>query len=112
MHADILRLDSADPAVTAEMQLARGGARFILTAGVAEPSTQTLPRPICLTGLDPAALYRVTLKNPGDAPPQSRGPNALKTGPLVLSGQYLMTQGLLLPVAWPATLWVVEGARL
>jgi len=112
MHADILRLDSADPAVTAEMQLARGGARFILTAGVAEPSTQTLPRAICLTGLDPAARYRVTLKNPGDAPPQSRGPNALKTGPLVLSGQYLMTQGLLLPVAWPATLWVVEGARL
>ncbi|NUB44852.1 alpha-galactosidase [Fertoebacter nigrum] len=112
MQADILRLDQADPAVTAEMQLAQDGARFILTAGVAEMSVQSLPRPIRLTGLDPDVRYRVTLKNPQDAPPQSRGPNALKSGPLELSGRYLMAQGLLLPVAWPATLWVVEGERL
>lgn len=65
-----------------------------------------------LTGLDPQALYLVKLRNPEDLPPQSRGPNALKSGPLTLSGQYLMTRGLLLPVAWPATIWVVEGERL
>ena len=112
MTADILRLDAADPAVTAEMLLAADGSRFILTAGQSETSTQILPRPLRLTGLDPAARYKITLKNPEDAARQSRGPNALKTAPLTLSGQYLMTQGISLPAQWPATIFIVEGTRL
>ncbi len=112
MDADILRLDSADPAVVAEMQLARDGGRFVLFAGQAEASAQILSRPLRLTGLDPAAVYRVGLRNPEDAPPQSRGPVALKAGPLMLTGRYLMSRGLTLPLAWPATMWVVEGRRL
>lgn len=112
MAGRILRLDSADPTVTAEMQLAKDGGRFVLFAGQNAQTVQILPRPLRLTGLDPAARYRITLRNPGDKPPQSRGPNALKDGPLVLSGAALMGQGILLPVAWPATMWVVEGERL
>lgn len=112
MAGTILRLDSADPTVTAEMQLAADGARFVLFAGQHAQTVQILPRPLRLAGLDPAARYRITLRNPSDKPPQSRGPNALKDGPLVLSGRALMGQGILLPVAWPATLWVVEGERL
>jgi alpha-galactosidase len=111
MRSDILRLDSADPAVVAEMQLAREGGRFVVFAGQAAASAQILPRPLRLAGLDPAARYRVALANPEDAPRQSRGPNALKAGPLVLSGQALMGLGLALPVAWPGTMWVVEGER-
>ncbi len=113
MHAgDILRLDADDPAVTAEMQVARDRGRFVVFAGISQASGQILPRPLRLTGLDPDATYRIALKNPEDAPPQSRGPVALKQGPLTLSGQYLMTQGILLPWAWPATMWVVEGEKL
>ncbi|MDO8881678.1 alpha-galactosidase [Pseudotabrizicola sp.] len=112
MAGTILRLDSADPTVTSEMQLAADGGRFVLFAGQNAQTVQILPRPLRLTGLDPAALYRITLRNAGDAPPQSRGPNALKNGPLTLSGRALMGQGILLPVAWPATMWVVEGERL
>ena len=112
MTADILRLDAADPAVTAEMLLAADGSRFILTAGQSETSIQILPRPLRLTGLDPAARYKITLENPEDAARQSRGPNALKTAPLTLSGQYLMTQGISLPAQWPATIFIVEGTRL
>jgi alpha-galactosidase len=112
MAGTILRLDSADPAVIAEVQLAQDGARFVVFAGQAETSVQTLPRPLRLTGLDPAARYRVALKNPEDAAKQSRGPTALKSAALVLSGAALMQQGLMLPVAWPATMWVVEGMRL
>jgi alpha-galactosidase len=112
MAGTIHRLDSADPAVTAEMQIAADGARFVLFAGQSEASAQILPRPLRLTALDPQARYRVTLRNAADRPRQSRGPNALKTGPLVLTGQALMGQGLTLPVAWPATMWVVEGERL
>lgn len=111
-QADILRLDSADPAVTAEMQLAADGARFVVFAGQSAASAQILPRPLRLTALDPAARYRVTLRNPEDAPPQSCGPVALKSGPLTLSGRALMSGGLTLPVAWPATMWILQGERL
>jgi alpha-galactosidase len=112
MAADIHRLESADPAVIAEIQMAEEGDRFVVFAGQAATSAQILPRPLRLTGLDPDALYRVALLNPVDAPPQSRGPCALKTGPLTLSGRALMGQGIVLPVAWPATMWMVEGRRI
>ncbi|MFN3846238.1 MAG: alpha-galactosidase [Paracoccaceae bacterium] len=112
MAGTILRLDSADATVTAEMQLASDGARFVLFAGQAAQTVQILPRPLRLTGLDPDASYRITLRNAVDKPPQSRGPNALKEGPLTLTGRTLMGQGVLLPVAWPATMWVVEGERI
>lgn len=112
MHAGtILPLDSADRAVTAELQLAADGHRFVVFAGQSAASAQILPRPLRLTGLDATARYRVTLRNATDAPPQSRGPNALKSQALTLTGQALMTTGITLPVAWPATMWVVEGVR-
>ncbi|MDP3195838.1 alpha-galactosidase [Tabrizicola sp.] len=112
MAGRVLRLDSDDPAVTAELQLAAGGDRFVVFAGQAETSRQSLPRPLRLTGLEPEARYMVSLLNTEDAPRQSRGPNALKSGPLTLTGRMLMTKGILLPVAWPATMWVVEGRKL
>ncbi|HMO72565.1 MAG TPA: alpha-galactosidase [Paracoccaceae bacterium] len=112
MPGTILQLDADDPAVPAEVQIAADGARFVLFAGQADTSAQILPRPLRLAGLDPAARYRLQLVNPEDAPPQSRGHCALKDGPLVLSGAALMGRGLSLPLAWPATLWMVEGERI
>ncbi len=112
MAGHIHRLDAADPAVTAEMQIAADGARFVVFAGQSGTSAQILPRALRLTGLNPDARYRVSLRNAADASRQSRGPNALKTGPLVLTGRALMGQGLILPAAWPATMWVVEGECL
>jgi alpha-galactosidase len=112
MAGAIHRLDAADPAVTAEIQIAKDGARFVAFSGQAEASTQILPRPLRLTGLDPAACYRISLTNPEDAAKQSRGPVALKAGPLTLTGAALMQQGIALPIAWPATMFVIEGVRL
>lgn len=112
MAGTIHRLPSADPSMVAEIQIAQGGERFVVFAGQAEATAQILPRPLRLAGLDPDARYRIALRNPKDAPPQSRGPNALKAGPLILTGKALMGQGVSLPVAWPATMWVVEGERL
>lgn len=112
MAGTIHRLDAADPAMIAEMQIAADGSRFVVFAGQAATSAQSLPRPLRLTGLDPAARYEAALLNPEDRARQSRGPNALKSGPLILTGQALMSRGLLVPVAWPATMWVVQARRL
>ncbi|WP_299821019.1 alpha-galactosidase [uncultured Jannaschia sp.] len=112
-QADILRLDSADPAIIAEEQLAADGGRFVVFAGKARSSDQIVPRPLRLTGLDPAARYRVTLLNREEAPAGlSRGATALSVGPVTMSGQALMHHGLVLPWSFPETMWVLEGARL
>ncbi|SET34689.1 alpha-galactosidase [Paracoccus homiensis] len=111
-RADILRLDSADPSVIAEQQLAQDGGRFVVFAGSAASSAQVLPRPLRLTGLDPQARYRVDLTNRDDHNPASRIGVPLSSGALTLSGQFLMTQGVTLPKAFPQTIWVLEGEKL
>ncbi|MBT8411924.1 MAG: alpha-galactosidase [Octadecabacter sp.] len=110
--ADILRLDSTDPAVIAEQQLAQDGAQFVVFAGKAATSAQIAPRPLRLTGLDLDAFYEITLVNRGDATHLSRGTSALKDGPLTLSGAYLTQHGVTLPWSFPDTMWVLEGRRL
>jgi alpha-galactosidase len=110
--ADILRLDSPDPGVIAEQQLARGGDRFVVFAGKAAVSDQIAPRPLRLTRLSPDALYRIELINRCDAGPLSRGNPALKSGPITVSGAYLMNHGLTLPWSFPESMWVVEGTVL
>ena len=112
LRADILRLDSADPAVMAEQQLACDGSRFVAFAGKAATSAQILPRPLRLAGLDSAATYRIDLINRSAAPGLSRGNPALKAGPLALSGAYLMRHGVTLPWHFSETMWVLEGTRL
>ncbi|WP_417524707.1 alpha-galactosidase [Marinovum sp.] len=107
--ADILRLDSSDPAVIAEQQLEQGGGQFVVFAGKAETSAQIAPRPLRLTRLSPDRHYRIELLNRGDAPGLSRGDQAIKTEPLTLSGAYLMSHGLTLPWSFPETMWVVKG---
>ncbi len=112
MDADILRLDSPDPAVIAEQRTARDASRFVLFAGRAAASGQIAPRPLRLTRLDPGARYRVALRNRAEASHLSRAPLALKDGPATLTGQALMRAGLSLPWSHPETMWVVEGERL
>ncbi|GAA6209790.1 alpha-galactosidase [Cognatishimia sp. WU-CL00825] len=110
--ADILRLDSADPAVIAEQQLADGGGRFVVFAGKADTSAQIAPRPLCLTRLTADATYRIELINRADAPELSRGNPLLKTETLEVSGAYLMNHGLTLPWNFPGTMWVIEGTKV
>jgi alpha-galactosidase len=111
MQADILRLDSTDPAVIAEQHLAEDGARFVVFAGRASASDQILPRPLRLTGLEPAALYHIDLVNREDTPKLSRGAAVLKDRAIELPGAYLMSQGVTLPWSLPETMWVLEGRR-
>ena len=112
MKADILRLDSADPAIIAEMHITADRSRFAAFIGKSATSAQILPRPIRLAELDPNASYRVELANRDAAVRLSRGSMALKDGPLALSGRFLVSKGLTLPWSYPASLWVIEGSRL
>lgn len=110
--ADILRLDSADPAVIAEQQQAPSGGRFVLFAGKAATSAQISPRPLRLTALEPEAMYNISLANRDEGIALSREATALKTRDLVLSGKYLMNHGVTLPWSFPERMWVIEGTRL
>lgn len=112
MAGDILQLDSDDPTVTAEIQISKSGDRFVVFAGQNASTQQILPRTLRFTGLDPDAIYAINLKNPEDKAPHSRGPAALKSSSLTLSGRALMSKGINLPIAWPATMWVIEGTKV
>ena len=107
--ADILRLDSADPAVIAEQHLADDGGQFVVFAGKAASSDQIVPRPLRLTRLSPEAKYRIELVNRDELGHLSRGAPALKSGPLMVSGAYLMYHGLTLPWSFPERMWVIKG---
>ena len=110
MAADIHRLESADPAVLAEAQVApdrlalrplRGPGGGIRADAAAAPAPGRAR---------PSGALRDAPGQPrGRAPPRAAAPVALREGPLTLSGAALMAHGLRLPVAWPATMWVVEG---
>ena len=110
--ADILRLDTSDPAITAEQQLAADGSRFVVFAGKTITSAQTVPRPLRLTRLDPSARYSISLRNRDSAPALSRGDHILKKGPVTLSGSALMQVGFTLPWSFPESIWVIEGKKL
>ncbi len=112
LQADILRLDSADPAVIAEQQNNEDLGRFVVFAGKADTSAQIAPRPLRLTRLDSDAMYEITLINRENASVLSRGNSVLKEGPVTLSGNYLMSNGLTLPWSFPQTMWVLEGKKL
>jgi len=111
-RADILRLDSADPAVIAEQHLAEGGGQFVVFSGKADTSRQIAPRPLRLTRLSPEARYQIEVINRADAPGLSRGSPSLKSAPIEVSGTYLMNHGLTLPWSFPQTMWVIEGHLL
>ncbi|NND22138.1 MAG: alpha-galactosidase, partial [Silicimonas sp.] len=110
--ADILRLDSPDPAVIAEQQLADDGSKFVVFAGKAATSSQIAPRPLRLTRVSPDRFYEIELVNREDVERLSRGTPALKYGSIRVSGAYLMTHGLTLPWSYPESMWVIEGRLL
>ncbi len=110
--ADILRLDSTDPAIIAEQQLSADKSRFVVFAGKAATSDQISPRPLRLTALDADATYQISLKNKNEMHHLSRGTPALKSQDINVSGTYLMQHGLTLPWSLPERMWVIEGIKL
>ena len=110
-RADILRLDSTDPAVVGEQHLAEDGARFAVFLGRAEAGGPIASRPQPLTGLDADAVYRVRLVNVDDVPRLSRATPVLGREAIDAPGAWLTDHGLTVPWSFPETMWVLEGER-
>ncbi|MEM7522101.1 MAG: GH36 C-terminal domain-containing protein, partial [Pseudomonadota bacterium] len=88
------------------------GDRFVVFRTQIANSTQISPRLLRLTGLEPDAVYEISLLNKADGSHLSRGTPELKNGPVRLTGQSLMARGVALPWAFPETIWVLEGHKV
>ena len=110
----LFRLESGEEHMAAEMHLSEDGQQFILLAGQLAMQQSAASQPLCLAGLEKGARYRVWLVNKDHI---NLTPNRIYQSPLtaeqglVLSGAALMQQGLVLPNAFPDTIWVVQGER-
>ena len=107
--ADIHRLNAADNSITAEIQVSRNQDKFVVFVGIAETSKWSSSIPIRLTGLKPDYKYDVILLNYHEKTTASRGASVFDNGKISVSGQYLMSNGIILPSQFPDRMWVLEG---
>lgn len=99
-----------EAAMLAEMQIVADGSRFVIFAARTDSPDPVLPAPLRLTGLNPAARYRLRMI---ETPPgHHRAHTALCQGPVTLSGAAWMAAGVMLPCHFPQTIAVIEGERL
>ena len=97
------------------MRVDEARSRFLLFAATLAVSRDEATAPLRLAGLDPDRRYRVRLCNPEllEAAATRRFPSPLLAeAGLVLSGAALMRAGLVLPLAFPDTVWILEGRAL
>ncbi|MGN6549231.1 MAG: alpha-galactosidase [Pararhizobium sp.] len=109
------RLEPAGAETVAHMSVDAARSRFLLFSATVETLRNETAAPLRLAGLDPRALYRVTLWNRDEItrPPTRRYFSPLTAGDgLVLSGETLMQSGIVLPLAFPDHMWIVEGHRV
>jgi len=107
--ADIHRLNVADNSIIAEIQVSRNQDKFVVFVGIAETSKWSSSIPIHLTGLKPDYKYDVILLNYHEKTTASRGGSVFDKGKISVSGQYLMSNGIILPSQFPDRMWVLEG---
>ena len=106
------RLESPSHETSARMSVGESATRFLLFAASLEVSRAEATAPLRLAGLDPERRYRVRLRNPEplEGSPTRHFPSPLLADAgLVLSGAALMQSGLVLPLAFPDTIWILEG---
>jgi alpha-galactosidase len=108
------RLQPPRPEIMAQMFVSEPKDRFLIfSATMAVPRSETAG-PLRLTGLDTGGKYRLRLLNADDISRRVTrwfdSPLATEKG-LSLIGRTLMQSGIVLPVAFPDTMWLVEGAR-
>lgn len=110
-QGDLWRLSHPDPGITGLMVTDEDRALALIAQVAFSPVFDAAPAR--LAGLDPHALYRVTLPEPWPAKARHylANPDAWRSG-ITLSGAALMTQGLALPLTHPETAWLIALERL
>ena len=109
------RLDTPYPEIVAQMTVNQSQSRFLLfsaTMSVPRNETTSLLR---LAGLTSTKRYRLRLLNPQDIAKSATRAFAsplLTDDGLSLSGSALMQSGVILPQAFPDTMWIVEGVAM
>jgi alpha-galactosidase len=108
------RLQPPRPEIMAQMFVSEAKDRFmVFSATMAVPQSETTGS-LRLAGLDGNAKYQLRLLNAKDIPRRATrwfgSPLATEQG-LKLAGGTLMQSGIVLPVAFPDTMWLVEGIR-
>ena len=111
MSANILRLPCIDKSVIAEIQVNSKGDHFVVFAGQNAASELSSSAPLVLAGLDSKSMYNISLLNTKEIKSLGKSEEGLLTKKLMLSGQFLMTQGLQLPKVFPANMMVIEGDK-
>ena len=109
--ARILRLPCTDNSIIAEIQINTDTDHFVVFAGQNSTSEFSSPVPLVLAGLDSKSMYNISLLNKKEIKSLGKSEDGLLNNKLMLSGQYLMTQGLQLPKAFPANMMVIEGDK-
>jgi alpha-galactosidase len=108
------RLQPPRPEIMAQMSVSEEKDRFLaFSATMAVPHSETTG-PLRLAGLDENGKYRLRLLNADEISPRATrwfgSPLAVPEG-LALSGGALMRSGIVLPLGFPDTMWLVEGTR-
>ena len=109
MYADVLRLDSNDSSILAEIHLHEDESQFVVFINKIDSSTQISPRPIRLTGLNSETHYKIELVNREELPGLSRGNPQIKHQEVIASGQYWMKSGVVVPWNFPNQCYVLKG---
>ena len=105
------RLPCIDKSVIAEIQVNSKGDHFVVFAGQNAASELSSSAPLVLAGLDSKSMYNISLLNTKEIKSLGKSEEGLLTKKLMLSGQFLMTQGLQLPKVFPANMMVIEGDK-
>lgn len=106
------RLEAADDETLAQMSVDAEATRFLLFAAQMSVARAESSQPLRLAGLEPGKRYRVRLcksVSAESAPTKSFPSPLLEKAGLSLSGAALMQSGLILPLAFPDSLWILEG---
>ncbi|MEO0591316.1 MAG: alpha-galactosidase, partial [Pseudomonadota bacterium] len=105
-EGELWRLEHPDAGVSGLMVTHQDQALALVTQTEFAASFDAAP--IQLTGLDPAAQYRVTLPEPWSVKAASHlaEPDLWRDG-MTLTGRALMAQGLALPLTHPETAWLI-----
>lgn len=108
----VVRSDDIDPAAVVYGVVAQDLSRAVFVYAQVATAQASKPPNLLLSGLDPAAIYRVTLRQFGDEARTLQGPQPSWRDGAVLSGAVLAQAGLRPPRLFPENAVLIEVEHL